>query len=123
MTTTKTVELTTETLERFIGGQLEIQNQIARYVFRGEIKSISLEGDVVKVTFSWLAESKEGYPPLHWVKSNMLEYRANTSIYRANEIDDGRVAMSSPVTGEVVIFFPPDGSKLDPKKVEGLTIT
>ncbi len=115
------MELNTTVLSPFKGGQLEIQNQGEGYIYRGEIESVVVEGDEVKVKFVWLAKGK-GFPPAGWVNDDNLNYAASTVIYSANEIGGGRVAMNSPIVGEMAVFFPPDGSKLDPSKVEGLKL-
>ena len=112
------MQLTTENLAQFAGGQLEVQNPSENYLYRGEIESVVVEDGDVKVRFVWCAKGKEG----GWINDDNLDYGASTMIYRAQEIGNGRLAMSSFITGETAVFFPPDGSKLDPAKVEGLVL-
>jgi hypothetical protein len=92
----------------YIGGQMEVRNPVEEYFFRGEIETIFAKG--------------EGYPPFpkRWVKSDRLDYEAKLGIYQISDIGDGRIALLSPVSNETVVLFPPNGSKLDPSKVEGL---
>lgn len=126
------MRLTTEELVRFIGGQMEIQNQGEGYIYRGEIKSIVVENNEVKAQFNWCAKG-EGYPPLpeRWVKDSNLEYGASLEIYSVSNIGPSseevgggdRICLMSPIVGETVVLFPADGSKLDPAKVEGLELT
>ena len=116
------MQLSSETLARFKGGQLEIQNKNERYIFRGQIENVVVEDNIVKVKFAWLAKGKDGFPPCRWIKDDNLDYAASTKIYFASEIGDGRIAINSPIVGEMAVFFPPDGSKLDPAKVEGLQL-
>lgn len=116
------MQLTTENLTRFKGGQLEIQNQAENYIYRGEIENVVVEEETVKVRFAWIAKGKGGFPPQGWIKDDKRDYRAGTLIYSASDIGDDRVAMNSFVNGEMAVFFPPDGSKLDPAKVEGLEL-
>lgn len=116
------MQLTPDALARFKGGQLEIQNQGEGYIYRGEIASVTVEDNSVKVRFAWLAKGKNGFPPQGWIKDDSLDYAASTEIYHGSDIGDGRISMHSPIVGEMAVFFPPDGSKLDPTKVEGLKL-
>jgi hypothetical protein len=116
------MQLSTETLGRFKGGQLEIQNQKEDYIYRGEVATVEVVDKSVKVKFAWLAKGKNGFPPDGWINDDNLYYAASTEIYFARELGDGRVVMNSPIVGEIAVFFPPDGSKLDPAKVEGLKL-
>lgn len=125
------MRLTTENLARFIGGQMEIQNQEEEYLYRGEIKTITVENNEVRVKFAWCAKG-EGFPPMptHWVKNENLEYAASLEIFAVNNIgpsDHGvgggdRICLNSPIVGELAVLYPSDGSKLDPAKVEGLKL-
>ncbi len=125
------MELTTEMLARFVGGQVEIQNPGEGYIYRGEVLTIGVVNDDLTVTFSWLAKG-EGYPPLStsWVKDDRLDYAAGLSIYAVSNIgpsgeDVGggdRICLRSQIVGETVILYPPDGSKLDPADVKGLQV-
>ena len=123
------MKLTTQVVARFVGGQMEIQNQNEGYMFRGEVKTIAVENNELKVRFSWVAKG-EGYPPFptKWVNEDNLDYGASLEIYSASDIGssgdevggDSRLCLNSPIVGEIVVLFPPNGSKLDPAKVEGL---
>ena len=108
-------------VRNYVGGQMEVQNPVEGYFFRGEIETISADKTDLKIHLKWVAKG-EGYPPLpkRWVKSDNLDYAASLEIYQISEIGDGRIALLSPITNETVVLFPPDGSKLDPSKVEGL---
>ncbi len=114
--------VSTETLARFVGGQLEIQNEGEYYIFRGEVETVEVVDKNVKVKFAWLAKGKNGFPPDGWINDDNLDYAASIEIYFATDIGDGRVAMNSPLVGEFAVFFPPNGSKLDPAKVDGLKL-
>lgn len=39
----KVVDLTTDVVSLYVGGQLEIQNSVEHYLYRGEIKSAEVE--------------------------------------------------------------------------------
>lgn len=125
----KVIELTTQVLERFKGGQMEIQNEGEGYIYRGEVETIVVESDELVVKFAWVARG-EGFPPLpkKWVKDDDLDYAASLEIYTVGDIGpggpevggDSRLCLMSPITGETVVLYPPNGSKLDRAKVEGL---
>ena len=111
-------------VKRYVGGQMETQNPSEEYMYRGEIATISIENDELRVRFAWLAKG-EGYPPLpqRWVNDtdpSHLNYAASLEIYSASDIGDGRLALHSQIVDETVVLFPSDGSKLDPSKVVGL---
>jgi hypothetical protein len=115
------LKLTAAAVAKYVGGQMEIQNHNERYLYRGEIDSITVEDDLLQVTFAWLAKG-EGFPPIpkKWVKDEKRDYVASLGVYIASDIGDGRLCLDSPIVGELVVLFPPNGSKLDPSKVEGL---
>ena len=108
-------------VKSYTGGQMEIQNPSEKYLYRGEIKSIDVVKTDLVVKFSWLAKGV-GYPPIpqNWVKDNRLDYSACLEIYQQVELNDKRFCMNSPITNEIVILFPKEGSRLDPAKVAGL---
>jgi hypothetical protein len=121
-------QLTTEMLARFIGGEAEIQNGGEDYLYRGEISAITIENREVALQFAWLAKNRGGPfggggtgPSEDWDTSTNLENRMSLDIYSFSEISEGRVAFNSPIVGEVVVLFPPDGSHIDPTNVHGLS--
>lgn len=122
------MRLTTEVLARFVGGQMEIQNQSEGYIHRGEIEEVAVEGEMLQVKFAWCAKGEE-YPsiPTRWVKDDLLEYGLSlvegfTSISDIGQGDSGssRICIQSVLSGETIVLFPPDGSRLDRNKVVGL---
>lgn len=115
--------LTKEVISRYKNGQLEIQNQSEGYLYRGEIKNIEIQANDgradLRVEFRWMAKFVEG----EWVNSpENLKYVISLSLYVAFDIDLGRVALESFITGELAVLFPPDGSKLDPVRVKRLVL-
>lgn len=115
------MQLTKEVADRYIGGQVEIQNSEERYIYRGEVTTITVEDDVLKITFNWMAQGV-GFPPIpsRWVNSDQLTYDAALCVYTVSDIGDGRLCVQSHIIGETTILYPPGGSRLDPAKVEGL---
>jgi hypothetical protein len=125
------VRLTNDLLCGFVGGQMEIQNSNENYIFRGEIKTIAVVGENLVAKFAWLAKGKGDLPMIEgWVKDDDLDYSINLGICSVNNIgsSDGeigggdRICITSPIVGEIIVLYPPNGSKLDPAKVEGLVL-
>lgn len=121
------MQLTTEGLVPYIGGQMEIQNLGEGYLYRGEVSAIVVEGTELRAKFAWLAKGKGDGPfPAGWIKADRLDYAASLEIYSVNNIGKSeagggdRLCLLSRIVGETVILYPADGSKLDPAKVEGL---
>lgn len=125
------MKLTTEDLQRFVGGQLEVQNLNEDYLYRGEIASLEVtdgkpvegvtrdnNGDL-KIKLRWQAKMNDDR---EWEHSDRLDYSASLLIYSASDAGDGRLLLSGMYTGETVTLFPPDGSKLDPAEVKGLAV-
>lgn len=125
------MKLTSKMLAQYVGGQMEIQNQGEGYIYRGEVKAIVLEGNELRVEFVWVAKG-EGFPPLpkKWVKDDKLDYVISLEIYSVSNIGpsggevggDDRICFNSSIVGELAVLYPPNGSKLDPAKVEGLQL-
>ncbi len=112
------MELTAEVLQRYVGGQLEIQNSNEGYIYRGEIERAWTEGDNLCVKFKWVAKvGNDG----KWHADNNLDYSVSLQITSVFEIGDG-IHYRAMHIGEHGMFFPPNGSKLDPSKVIDLEL-
>jgi len=112
-------------LPTYVGGELEIQNGKESYLYRGEVAKAEVDGDDIKVKFAWLAKGKDvqrGIPaPVGgWIVDTDLFYEVSLVIATPSQIGEGRLCLNVPITGELATFFPPNGSKLDKDKVEGL---
>lgn len=120
--------LTTQEVQKYQGGQAEIQNRDEGYLYRGEIVKIDIENNELRIRFAWLAKG-EGFPsfPKRWVKDDHLDYTASLDIYEISNIGPGseggdRLCFNSSIVGELTVRNPPDGTKLDPEKIEGLQL-
>ncbi len=121
------MQLTNLILATFLGGQFEVQNQNEGYIFRGEIKTATLnDHNTMEIDLEWIAKG-EGYPPLPtgWVSDDHLTYKASLDIYSVSNIGPGsegddRICLTSAIVGETVVLYPPNGSKLDRSKVKEL---
>lgn len=131
------MNLTKEKIAEFVGGDVEIQYRSEGYIYRGPIKSAIIENDILLVKFVWLAKGK-AHPPLpinqkkkdkfasagyKWKREDKFAsdgFVRNLRFYDISEIDNGRLAIWSPIRDELLILFPANDSNLDPAKVKGL---
>ena len=115
------MELSTEILARFVGGDIEIQNGGENYLFRGPIKTATVDGEDVIIEFEWTAKNDGGpnRPTKTWTIVGNKIYAISMMIYSASE-SDGRMILQSSIMCELTVLFPPGGSKLDPGRVSGL---
>jgi len=135
------MNLTHDAVQRFVGGEAEIHNEIERYLYRGEIERIAVDGvgdaATLKIKFAWSAKG-EGIPeggqliPMGgWVKDDDLEYGLGLMMSSTRDIGpgstpdgdiggDNRLRIEALVSSELIILYPPNGSKLDRSKVRGL---
>ena len=127
------MKIQTNDLQRFVGGQIEIQDLGEGYLFRGEIASIEIKseektpllegldnyGDLV-VQLNWYAKMENA--SAGWKVSDEKTYTASLPIYSVTSIGQNRLILLGTYTREVVTLFPKGGSALDPKKVAGLKL-
>jgi len=123
------MNLTNEKVAEFVEGDMEIQNKNEGYLYRGPIKSATIENNMFLVKFAWIAKGKRYrlWPWwINWKKEDKFAsdgYVRNLKLYGVSEIGNDRLSLYSFTTGELLILFPPNGSKLDPAKVEGLKVS
>ncbi|MFZ2126548.1 MAG: hypothetical protein WAV04_03505 [Candidatus Microsaccharimonas sp.] len=115
------MQLSQETINTFIGGQIEIINTREEYHYRGEIQRIWLDHEELAIEFRWFAQrNSQG----EWSIAPPTLYRASRMIYAMQEISEGRVFLKANNYGftELATLFPKGGSRLDPAKVRGLNL-
>lgn len=113
------MEVTTEVISRYEGGQLEIQNPSEDYLYRGEVEKAWVDDGTMYVRFKWIAKmDADGM----WHSDPGLDYAVSLEIASASEIGDNRIHYSVMFVGEHGTFFPPNGSRLDPSRVVGLKL-
>lgn len=103
---------------------MEIQGINIESIYRGEVESITLDESAIRVKFKWLAILK-GFPP-KWTANGELAYKVRLDYYdvrnvgpSAGKVGGGnRLFMQSPIMDDVVVLYPPDGSKIDPDDVK-----
>lgn len=124
------MRLTTATdLSRFVGGEVETQNQSVEdsgpYLYRGQTKTLRVVGSgddaILIIEFDWLAKA-DGFPPnmTGWDGVKPKPYRMPLLIYGVSDIGGGRLCLISPYNGEVTTLFPKGGSALGRHRVRGL---
>jgi len=115
------VAITNVLLGGYIGGQMEIKSYQKGCLLRGEIKTIALEKQHVRVEFVWLARN-QGTPtsPKGWVDDDGWAYELNSEDRSVSCGRGGNLHFGPSATGEVVTLFPSDGERLDPNMVAGL---
>ncbi|MBI4433966.1 hypothetical protein HY632_04265 [Candidatus Uhrbacteria bacterium] len=118
-----TVTQLVERIAQYVGGQMEVQNLREGYLYRGEVKTIAVDGDKIKVAFAWIAQGK-GFPPFptQWINHDRLDhaFRFSSVGHIGPGTEGGDRLLLQSLIGELIVIYPPDGSKLDPAKVEGL---
>jgi len=120
--------LTTADVAKFIGGQIEIQNQDEGYIYRGEIASAIVENNELKVKCAWLAKGEGTIPFIkRWVKDNHIDYTASLEIYSASNIGPSseevgggdRLCLNSPIVGELVVLIRPTVANSTARRSKG----
>lgn len=127
------MKITNERVEKFVGGQMEIQNLDGdygdrRYLYCGEIKNIAIENNELRVKFAWMAKAERSASLFGgWIKEDIrLDYCYSASL-ETNIIVDiggGYLCLISLEKREFagLLLSPTSKSKLDPAKVEGLVL-
>ncbi len=105
-------------LQTYVGGQMEIQKNSPLQISRGEIEKIELDAKSMRVRFRWLATQNRG----KWVKTDTLEWERSSACLSFGDAKQSRIMIQVAGNEEIAILFPPDGSRLDPKRVEGLVL-
>lgn len=117
------IELTTDMLLPFIGGQLEITGYDFEELFRGEIESAVVEDNQIKVRFAWLAKNdgNPDRPSNEWTANSRLDYKPSLEEYWAAEKGDGLITINCVGISEQATFFPKGyTNNLDHAQVKGL---
>jgi len=101
---------------KYVGGDLEIQNTVEEYMFRGRIKSakITYENELL-VVFDRFVKMKDG----GWEKENMRPYAVNLLTVNVSDIGDDRIALNTGfVSNELCVFFTAEKSSMQWEKYE-----
>jgi hypothetical protein len=118
------MQLSTETVAPYIGGQIEVQSRGEGYLYRGKVATAIVEDNTLRITLEWMAKAI-GYPnpPSSWENDENLKYGASLEIYGVSELGGGRIVLSGIYTDEIAVLFPTTEEGLDPSKVVGLDLS
>jgi hypothetical protein len=114
------MNITTESMARFIGGQLEIVGTGGdNYRYRGQIARIEVQDDpgqaglgeqaaTLHVEFEYICKFNHGvgYEP-----DENKPYELSLGISGVSDIGMNRVCVNCPVVGEMSVFYPPNHNK------------
>jgi len=117
------MNLTTEKLAKFIGGDIKIQGRkVITHFYRGPIKTAVVDEDnTLTVDFEWLAVTKNGTKgPDVWTNvDDPQPWVADLSDYSSQELD-GTIILISVSTMLMTVVIPLEKGKLNPTCVAGL---
>jgi hypothetical protein len=119
------MELTSELLRSFVGGQFAVDDRPKRRIVQGEIKQIDLglrQGvRYVLIVPEWMALS-DHYPArsVGWRALEPLPYIASFAHYTVSDGGNGRIKLTSSKTGEVTTLYPRGRGTLRRDDVGGL---
>lgn len=120
-------QLDPERVAQFTGGQMEMQNPVEKYLYRGQIKSIRLVKEDKNVSleaeFDWVvqADFNGKLPTSDWRVAEPKPYSTTLLCATASWIDEGyaqerqRLVLNSAVTNELIAMFPPGYSDFYPE--------
>lgn len=100
-----------------IGG--DIESQECGNVYRGPLKKISREGNLIVFESEWMARMEEGTDT--WKKWDITKLKVDSKCILPRDIGGGRVSFQVAFP-DIVVIFPKGGSKLDPAAVEELEL-
>jgi hypothetical protein len=64
------MKVTHESLQKYVGGQMEIENRNEGYLYCGEIETITLTHENLRVRLKWNAKMDDDH---NWVKDDKLD--------------------------------------------------
>lgn len=115
-----TWEQVLERKEDLVGGDIETHE--GDYVYRGPIRKIEDVGEnMISFESPWMARMYLEGADKVWKKWHITSMFIDKTQSKPQEIGGGRISLVIPYIGSFVIY-PNRGSKLDPKKVEGLIL-
>lgn len=119
------MELTREIAERYVGGQLEVQDPSKRFLYRGEIATCTVTNDTLVITLKWAAKA-ESYPPIstEWANDpHHREFQADLMVWEVTDAAGwGRLYLNTRDASEVAVLFLPGDEVLAPSRVKGLNL-
>ena len=115
------MQITTENMAKFEGGVALITNSSKGYFYRGQIKSVVVEGITMLVSFDWLIMNDGGanIPSSTWVKIDNSDHKVPLRIFMASKGDGVDICFYSGLKDEQVIMYTPEAKleEIDPKYI------
>lgn len=109
-------------LPKYVGGQLEVQDQKEKYLRRGEIKEIEINDDNLEIRLAWNSNAIGCLSfPTGWALDSdpsRLDYSFNLGAYNHSTDEIGRTMMASKETNETVTIYPIGSNAKIPKPTE-----
>ena len=103
------MELTTESLARFVGGGVEIRSLVGNYLYKGMCLEIDVEADTLCLRFTSLVKNKGGpyLPSADWQQTHCPDYLMSLIGHTVHDLRDGRLCLELSLTNESIVFSPP----------------
>ncbi|MFA5051794.1 MAG: hypothetical protein WC544_01880 [Patescibacteria group bacterium] len=120
------MQVTTQLVQGYIGGQLEIHDPDEDKLFRGEIEDIDVRSGILFVVFTWVARCLgPSADQARWYKYHHHEHECPLAEFTAANIGPGkfgsdRLLLTSVRNRVRITVFPPDGNRLARDYVIGL---
>ncbi len=111
-----------EIIQRYIGGEFEIEDFRNDLVYRGPIRSAEVDDDDVIIEFDWLARNDGGYRnySASWTLVENKEFRFNLKHCQFGFPGEGNFGIRHIDGDDLLIFTPQSGRKLSQSCVKGL---
>lgn len=113
-------------VRQFIGCDVEAIGVSAfgggTYKFRGPIKDIvPANHGHFEIVCEWMAKPNHKKPG-EWLRHRRNKLRVDPVMFDIQEKNDGRIILRFDMKQQVFTLFPPNGEKLNPKKVSDLIL-
>ncbi len=124
------MQLTTEDVQRFVGGQMVFHRRsklVGKRCYCGEIANIRIQKGHLIVKLAWVAERRGLHGEERWVKAiRSLDRSDNIKdcsvSINQNTRGDGYIVVISNLPSGFNVLYPKNGNKLNPAEVVGLQL-
>lgn len=100
--------LTTKILAQFLdGGQFQVMKVLEEKTYQGEMESVAVENDSLKVEFKWLALRIDD-DANRWQLTHEGSYECELATFEPRWQADGSLTLISAKAEQVLVFFPKD---------------
>lgn len=113
------MQLTTEVVKHYEGGQLRLYDFMLDEMYRAEIKRALVEQGHLKLALKWVARLGDDG---QWYVFESRGHTVDLHFTSFKRVSNNRIRYRAPNHEVGMLFLPGDGSKLDPRNVIGLQI-